>query len=229
MSDANLGSQQNGWYNPGDQLTLVCSRRGQNVKGFFSFNIPGGFDNLWYKTSDGNFVADVDIETGTLNDVANDCDAGGPPPPPVASSSGLRWPLDNVGVIQGFGADPAFYAQFGQNGHNGLDLAASPGAPVYAASDGTVTFEGHGENNSWMLQPAGICILIKGSDVYTGYAHLSDTVIDKGQHVTTGQLIGHSGATGVATGPHLHFEVLPLNPNFKNGFAGRVDPIPYLH
>src|SRR3954454_22998913 len=36
MSDANLGSQQNGWYNPGDQLALVCSRRGQPVKGFFS-------------------------------------------------------------------------------------------------------------------------------------------------------------------------------------------------
>jgi hypothetical protein len=83
MSDANLGSQQNGWYNAGDQITLVCSRRGQPVKGYFSFNIPnGGWDNLWYKTSDGNFVADVDIETGTLNDVASDCGAGGGTPPP---------------------------------------------------------------------------------------------------------------------------------------------------
>ncbi|WP_431241008.1 hypothetical protein ACQ86B_28260 (plasmid) [Mycolicibacterium aichiense] len=82
MSDANLNSSQNGWYNPGDQLTLVCSKRGQPVKGFFSFNIPnGGWDNLWYKTSDGNFVADVDIETGTLNDVAPDCGAGGQPAP----------------------------------------------------------------------------------------------------------------------------------------------------
>jgi hypothetical protein len=228
MSDANLGSQQNGWYNAGDQLTLVCSKRGQAVKGFFSFNIPnGGWDNLWYKTSDGNFVADVDIETGTLNDVANDCGAGGPASAP-APSSGLRWPLDNVNVIQGFGADPAFYAQFGQNGHNGLDLAASPGTPVYAASDGTVTFEGHGAESPWMGKEAGICILIKGNDMYTGYAHLSQTIIDNGQHVANGQLIGKSGATGVAIGPHLHFEVLPLSPNFKNGFAGRVDPAPYL-
>src|SRR5689334_7466685 len=42
MSDANLGSGQDGWYNEGDHLTLVCSKRGQPVKGFFSFNIPGG-------------------------------------------------------------------------------------------------------------------------------------------------------------------------------------------
>jgi hypothetical protein len=49
MSDANLTSGQNGWYNAGDHLTLICSRRGQPVKGYFRFNIPnGGWDNLWY-------------------------------------------------------------------------------------------------------------------------------------------------------------------------------------
>ena len=88
MSDANLNSGQDGWYNPGDHLTLVCSKRGQPVKGFFSFNIPGGWDNLWYKTSDGHFVADVDIETGTLDVVAPDCAAGAAaaPSPPQPSS-----------------------------------------------------------------------------------------------------------------------------------------------
>ena len=75
-------------------MTLVCSKRGQPVKGFFSFNIPnGGWDNLWYKTSDGNFVADVDIETGTLNDVASDCGGGNPPPAPTGDRAGqaLAW------------------------------------------------------------------------------------------------------------------------------------------
>lgn len=81
MSDASLNSTQDGWYNPGDQLVLVCSKRGQRVKGFFSFNIPGGWDDLWYKTSDGHFVADVDIETGTLDVVAADCAQGGAPAP----------------------------------------------------------------------------------------------------------------------------------------------------
>jgi hypothetical protein len=52
MSDANLSSQQNGWYDVGNQLTLECSKRGEAVKGYFRFNIPnGGWDNLWYKTS----------------------------------------------------------------------------------------------------------------------------------------------------------------------------------
>lgn len=103
MSDANLGSQQNGWYNPGERVSLVCSKRGQPVKGFFSFNIPGGWDNLWYKTSDGNFVADVDIETGTLNDVAPDCGngGGGGSAPPAAPSGdraqqALAWARDQM-------------------------------------------------------------------------------------------------------------------------------------
>lgn len=86
MSDANLGSQQDGSYNAGDQVSLVCSKRGQPVKGYFSFNIPGGFDDLWYKTSDGHFVADVDIETGTLDVVTPECGGAPQPQPPVSES-----------------------------------------------------------------------------------------------------------------------------------------------
>jgi hypothetical protein len=68
-----LGSQD-GVYNVGDKLTLVCHTTGQAVKGFFSFNIPnGGWDNIWYKTSDGHYVPDVDIETGTLNALGPQC------------------------------------------------------------------------------------------------------------------------------------------------------------
>ncbi|WP_158021335.1 hypothetical protein [Mycolicibacterium chubuense] len=88
MSDADLNAQQNGWYNEGDRLTLVCSKRGQQVKGYFSFNIPGGWDSLWYRTSDGNYVADVDIETGTLNSVAPDCSPA--PAPPASAPQGSR-------------------------------------------------------------------------------------------------------------------------------------------
>jgi murein DD-endopeptidase MepM/ murein hydrolase activator NlpD len=218
MSDANLGSQQNGWYNVGDRVTLVCSRRGQAVKGYFSFNIPnGGWDSLWYKTSDGNFVADVDIETGTLDVVAPDCGAGAQPQA-APQSSGLRVPLDGAPRInRGFG-----------NGHNGIDYSAASGTPVYAADAGTVSFEGWGQNNDWMTGLAGICVLLRHGDKYTGYAHLSRTVINGGQQVSKGQLIGYSGATGQATGPHLHFEVLPLNPDFGNGYAGRIDPAAFL-
>ncbi|MBS1696419.1 MAG: M23 family metallopeptidase [Actinobacteria bacterium] len=221
MAAATLNSQQNGWYNEGDRVTLVCSRRGQAVQGFFSFNIPnGGWDDLWYKTSDGNFVADVDIETGTLDVVAPDCNSSPPPPPPPAgpAPAGLRVPVDGAPPItRGFGS-----------GHNGIDYKVGQGTPVYAADAGSVTFEGFGQNNSWMTGMAGICVLLRHGDKYTGYAHLSRTVVNNGQQVSKGQLLGYSGSTGASTGPHLHFEVLPLNPNFNNGYAGRIDPAPFL-
>lgn len=83
MKDANLNSGQVGWYEKGAKLTLQCSKRGQAVKGYFSFAIPnGGWDNLWYKVSDNYFVADVDIETGSNNPVAPDCGTPQPQPQP---------------------------------------------------------------------------------------------------------------------------------------------------
>lgn len=221
MSGPNLNSRQNGWYNVGDRLTLVCSERGQKVKGFFSFNIPGGWDDLWYKTSDGSYVADVDIETGTLNVVAPACGTQNPGgPAPAARSGSLRLPLDgNPGISRGYG---------GPDRHNGVDYRVATGTPVYAADSGTVAFEGYGQNHSWMREEAGICVLLKHGERYTGYAHLSRTVIDNDQQVSKGQLIGYSGETGQAYGQHLHFEVLPLNPDFGNGFSGRIDPAPLL-
>jgi hypothetical protein len=137
----------------------------------------------------------------------------------------------NANITQRFGADFQqsdgrwYYKQvLGYNGHNGDDYAAPVGTPVYAADDGVVAFEGWGQNHSWMGAAAGICVLINNGGVYSGYAHLSSTSVSKGQTVSKGQLIGTVGSTGAATGPHLHFEALPLVPNFKNGFAGRIDP-----
>lgn len=86
MSAPSLNSQQDGWYGKDDKLTLECFERGEPVKGYFSFNIPnGGWDNLWYRVSDNHFVANVDIETGTLDTVTGEC--GDQPPPPVQASS----------------------------------------------------------------------------------------------------------------------------------------------
>ena len=221
MSDATLKSRQLGSYGAGTRLSLTCSKRGQAVKGYFSKYLPnGGWDNLWYRTSDGGFVADVDIETRSNGVVVGDCGVITPPATasPPAQSVGLRVPLNgSPGIERGFG-----------NGHNGIDYRVPTGTAVYAADAGTVAFEGPGAKNGWFTSIAGISILLRHSDKFTGYAHLSRTVIDTGQRVSKGQLIGYSGATGVVTGPHLHFEVLPLTPDFRNGYAGRIDPQPYL-
>jgi hypothetical protein len=81
-------NSQDGVYNVGDKLTLVCHTSGQAVKGFFSFNIPnGGWDNLWYQTSDGHYVPDVDIETGTLNALGPQCGQEGAAAPAPASDA----------------------------------------------------------------------------------------------------------------------------------------------
>lgn len=143
-----------------------------------------------------------------------------PPPPPPPPPAGIRWPLASVSVNR----------YFGGSGHNGIDLRATSNTPVYAAADGVISFEGWGQNHSWMTSMAGISVLIwhPSLNIYTGYAHLSSTIINNGQSVTRGQLIGYSGSTGNSTGPHLHFEVLPRNPNFSNGYSGRIDPLPYI-
>ncbi|MFC7945258.1 peptidoglycan DD-metalloendopeptidase family protein [Microbacterium oxydans] len=140
----------------------------------------------------------------------------------------FRYPLDNVRITQGWGADPQFYKQYGQNGHNGIDLAAPAGTPVYAAEAGTIVYEGWGGKHGWVGKEAGIHVLIRHAGAVSNYAHLSGTVVNAGQAVSKGQLIGHVGATGVAYGTHLHFEVFPLTPNFNNGFAGRIDPMPFI-
>lgn len=137
----------------------------------------------------------------------------------------FRYPLDKFTLAQGFGTGGDSYSPLG---HNGIDMAAPLGTPVYAADEGIVSFEGWGQYHPWMLSPAGNCVLINHGGSYGGYAHLSRNIVSKGQAVNKGQLIGYVGSTGNSTGPHLHFEMLPLSPNFKNGYAGRINPMPYI-
>ncbi|GAA2224735.1 hypothetical protein GCM10009851_05280 [Herbiconiux moechotypicola] len=74
MSAPNLTSTQAGWYGAGTPLTLVCHVYGQSVRGYFSPYIGnGGWDSLWYRVSDGYYVADVDLETGTRDPVGRPC------------------------------------------------------------------------------------------------------------------------------------------------------------
>ncbi|OGG69564.1 hypothetical protein A3F27_00385 [Candidatus Kaiserbacteria bacterium RIFCSPHIGHO2_12_FULL_53_13] len=120
----------------------------------------------------------------------------------------LHWPLDKVAVTQQFG-DTSFARSGGYNGkgHNGIDLRAQIGTPVRAALTGTVI--GTGDTGSVRgCYSYGRWILIQhGNGLDTLYAHLSQISASKGQSVGTGQLIGYSGQTGYATGPHLHFGV----------------------
>lgn len=101
--------------------------------------------------------------------------------------------------------------------HTGQDFAVPRGTPVYAVGPGTVraTTCGDGFGNQ---------VLLRHPDGYfTQYAHLARILVRKGQRVPAGRRIGLAGATGNATGPHLHFEV-----RITPYFGSSVPPLPWL-
>jgi murein DD-endopeptidase MepM/ murein hydrolase activator NlpD len=93
--------------------------------------------------------------------------------------------------------------------HRGIDYAAKTGTPVVAAGDGKVTHSTYNKYN-------GNYVFIQhGNGIVTKYLHFSKRAVKKGQRVKQGQLIGKVGATGLASGPHLHYEFL-LNGVHRN-------------
>lgn len=129
-------------------------------------------------------------------------------PTPPDNSSVMIWPTEGS-ISSGFGW------RWGRV-HKGIDIAASIGTPVWAADSGVVEFAG------WDDSGYGNMIDIRHHNGFiTRYAHLSDIYAQQGSLVNQSQVIGAVGSTGNSTGPHLHFEIIPLS-----GVA--VDPISYL-
>ena len=124
-------------------------------------------------------------------------------------------PLKNMySITSGFGR--RYHPVLKQlRAHTGVDITAPKGTPVYATADGTVSSENPGSGY-------GIAVVINhGYSYQTLYAHLSKKAVRAGQKVKRGQVIGYVGATGLASGSHLHYEVI------KNG--QRVNPVYYFN
>jgi murein DD-endopeptidase MepM/ murein hydrolase activator NlpD len=110
------------------------------------------------------------------------------------ASRQFMWPVAQGVVSSGFGI---------RNGakHDGVDIAAPAGTPVYAADSGTVIFSGtlHGYGNT---------VIIRHDDGYvTVYGHNERNLVAEGVHVARGQEVGQIGRSGRTTGANLHFEV----------------------
>ena len=102
--------------------------------------------------------------------------------------------------------------------HQGTDLAAPEGTPVVAAFSGRVEIAG------W-LGGYGLIVVISHGDTHeTRYAHLSEVFVKSGQEIRQGSVIGLVGSTGMATGPHLHFEIWQ---KMQEGLVA-IDPTPQL-
>ncbi len=94
--------------------------------------------------------------------------------------------------------------------HLGFDLAVTQHTPVVAANDGTVVHAG------WLGIYGNAIVIDHGCGLQSLYGHLSSVDVKEGENVKRGQVIGHSGQTGLAGGDHLHFSMLldgiPVNP-----------------
>lgn len=95
--------------------------------------------------------------------------------------------------------------------HQGVDFATGWGTPVRAAADGRVVAAGWRGGYGRQVQ------VDHARGLATSYSHLSDMVTAPGNWVRRGQIIGYVGASGLATGPHLHFEIMRL--------GRRIDPL----
>ncbi|HXK53868.1 MAG TPA: peptidoglycan DD-metalloendopeptidase family protein [Hyphomicrobiales bacterium] len=130
--------------------------------------------------------------------------AGPLPAPDAMSSSQFRWPVRGR-VISTFGSKP--------NGaqNDGINIAVPEGTSVKAAENGVVAYVGN------ELKGYGNLVLVRHADDWvTAYAHNSQTLVQRGDKVTRGQIIAKAGQTGAVTSPQLHFELRkgsrPLDP-----------------
>ncbi|MDD5305316.1 MAG: M23 family metallopeptidase [Elusimicrobia bacterium] len=130
-----------------------------------------------------------------------------------AYTGAYRWPL-GAGIVS---------SEFGRRWHKpheGIDIAADEGEPVYASASGEVLYA-----DSRMRGYGNVVILRHDSQVTTLYAHNESLKVHLGEKVEQGQMIALLGSTGHSTGPHIHFEMrrahVPLDPRKvlpKSGF-----------
>ena len=133
----------------------------------------------------------------------------------------LEWIQLRPTITQHFGVNKDAYKKFGLAGHNGIDLRAQVGTPVFAPVDGIVDVRNYGRKSY------GRHIRIKNDRLLIILAHLNETLIKDGQFVRMGEMIGRTGNSGYSSGPHLHIGGYYLEEgrivNIDNDFAGAIN------
>lgn len=131
----------------------------------------------------------------------------------LAASVGVavpsRRPVDNMSLSSSYGM--RVHPITGKVArHNGIDIPAPHGTPIFATADGIV-------GRAQRLGGYGLYVEIEhGNMIQTRYGHMSSFIVEPGQQVKRGEIVGYVGSTGRSTGNHLHYEVriegAPVNP-----------------
>ncbi len=160
----------------------------------------------------------------------------------------LSLPVTPVSINQPFGNPDPKYRELGLPGHNGIDFLTYHGQPVYAPFDGKAYYEiddhgGHGvvittnEQFEYNDRKAYFKVILWHLCDYQREPHYRSPVVgstySKRKDVGRGDIIGYADNTGYSTGTHLHFGIKPVSRNGANleqdnGYAGAIDPAPYL-
>ncbi len=179
---------------------------------------PGPGGELWNSVGHHSFHV-------VFQRTRQESDGGGVKPP--APFRFEVWPTEFRTVTQAFGANPQNYQRFGLPGHEGLDIQASPGSKVFCVAPGQVKMVHL--NPDPKVHAYGIHVRVSHADNYeTIYAHLQSAVVQPGQQVVAGQLLGLADNTGNSLGDHLHI-TLKHHGESSGGYPGSiVDPTPFL-
>lgn len=132
-----------------------------------------------------------------------------------SSNYGFGYPVTNHHIGTGYGVSGRYWSS---GHHTGVDFPVPSGTPVYSVGDGQVVDTGYNRAYGNYVE------IYHGNNIYSFYAHASSVIVSAGQHVTKGQQVMKSGATGNVTGPHLHFEIRSPGPRYANC----VNPMNYL-
>lgn len=138
----------------------------------------------------------------------------------------FRMPIANVRITSDFGVGRTYLYSDGRRSetvHNGVDLGGPPGSPILSPGAGRVVYAG-------FRQVTGLTVVVEHlPGIFSVMMHLDSIAVTPGQLLSRGEVIGGLGSSGLATGPHLHWEVriagIPVDPLLLTGSAGlRLGP-----
>lgn len=112
----------------------------------------------------------------------------------------FMWPVPRYTKVSS-----TFGSRWGRH-HDGIDIPAPKGTPMVASDGGVVIYSDNGIRGY-----GNMIVIAHEGEIFTVYAHNNKNLVDKGDRVRKGQVIGHVGNTGRSTGAHLHFEIRVKN------------------